>query len=87
MSKQVDKIIEKLSLRQCESTIIGGWMKKGVSGGERKRISIGYELISNPSLMLMDEPTSGLDSSTSLRIIRMLKQEAYRGMGILATIH
>jgi len=48
-------------------------MKKGVSGGERKRISIGYELISNPSLMLMDEPTSGLDSATSLRIIRMLK--------------
>lgn len=62
-------------------------MKKGVSGGERKRISIGYELISNPALMLMDEPTSGLDSSTSLRIIRMLKQESHRGMSILATIH
>jgi ABC-type multidrug transport system ATPase subunit len=62
-------------------------MKKGVSGGERKRISIGYELISNPALLLMDEPTSGLDSSTSLRIIRMLKQEAKRGMSILATIH
>jgi len=62
-------------------------MKKGVSGGERKRISIGYELISNPSLMLMDEPTSGLDSSTSLRIVKMLRQEAIRGMSILATIH
>jgi len=62
-------------------------MKKGVSGGERKRISIGYELISNPSLMLMDEPTSGLDSSTSLRIVKMLRQEVIRGMSILATIH
>jgi len=62
-------------------------MKKGVSGGERKRISIGYELISNPSLLLMDEPTSGLDSSTSLRIVKILRQEAYRGMSILATIH
>jgi len=62
-------------------------MKKGVSGGERKRISIGYELISNPSLMLMDEPTSGLDSSTSLRIVKMLRQEVILGMSILATIH
>jgi ABC-type multidrug transport system ATPase subunit len=58
-----------------------------VSGGERKRISIGYELFSNPSLLLMDEPTSGLDSSTSLRIIKILRQEAARGMSILATIH
>lgn len=58
-----------------------------MSGGERKRISIGYELISNPSLMLLDEPTSGLDSSTSLRIVKMLKQECHRGMAVLATIH
>ena len=87
VTKQVDKIVEKLSLQACQTTIIGGWLRKGVSGGERKRISIGYELISNPSLMLMDEPTSGLDSSTSLRIARLLRQEAARGMGILATIH
>jgi ABC-type multidrug transport system ATPase subunit len=58
-----------------------------VSGGERKRISIGYELITNPSLMLLDEPTSGLDSSTSLRIMKLLKNETTRGMAVLATIH
>jgi ABC-type multidrug transport system ATPase subunit len=84
---RVDDVIQKLSLQACKHTIIGGWLRKGVSGGERKRISIGYELISNPSLMLLDEPTSGLDSSTSLRIVKMLRQECLRGMAVLATIH
>lgn len=84
---RVNSVIEKLGLGQCKSTMIGGWLRKGVSGGERKRISIGYELITNPSLMLLDEPTSGLDSSTSLRIMKILKNEAQRGMAVLATIH
>lgn len=60
---------------------------KGLSGGERKRTSIGYELITNPRLLLLDEPTSGLDSSTALQIVRLLKQEAKKGMNIICTIH
>ena len=60
---------------------------KGLSGGERKRVCIGYELITNPSILLLDEPTSGLDTYTALRITRLLKQEASRGMTILATVH
>lgn len=60
---------------------------KALSGGERKRISIGYELITNPSLLYLDEPTSGLDSTTALTIVKLLRREAERGMTILATIH
>ena len=62
-------------------------MLKGISGGERKRTSIGYELITDPQLLLLDEPTSGLDSSTAIRIIKMLKKEASEGMTIMCTIH
>ena len=68
----VNNIIERLGLGACSDTQIGGWMKRGISGGERKRTSIGYELITEPSLLLLDEPTSGLDSSTARRIVDVL---------------
>jgi ABC-type multidrug transport system ATPase subunit len=60
----------------CKDTIIGNELIKGISGGERKRTSIGYELITNPSLLLLDEPTSGLDSHTAYSISKMLRSEA-----------
>ncbi len=62
-------------------------MLKGISGGERKRTSIGYELITDPVVILLDEPTSGLDSSTALKIIKLLKKEALSGKTIICTIH
>ena len=80
-------MIERLGLRACRDTYVGGKYIKGLSGGERKRTSIGYELITRPSLVLLDEPTSGLDSRTALRIVQLLKAEAKRGMTIVATIH
>ncbi len=67
--------------------MIGGWLVPGISGGERKRVSIGYELISDPSILLLDEPTSGLDSQSAMRVIKQLKLEAERGLAIAATIH
>jgi len=60
---------------------------KGLSGGERKRTSIGYELITDPRLLLLDEPTSGLDSATALKIMKMIKREALDGMTVMCTIH
>lgn len=84
---RVQEIIDRLALNQCADTRIGGVMIKGISGGERKRTSIGYELITDPIVILLDEPTSGLDSSTALRIIKDLKKEAMRGKTVIATIH
>ena len=60
---------------------------KGISGGERKRTSIGYEMITDPRLILLDEPTSGLDSATALKICKMLKKETKHGMTVMCTIH
>lgn len=51
--------------------LVGGELLKGISGGERKRTSIAFELISDPAVLVLDEPTSGLDSLTSFIIVRL----------------
>ena len=84
---KVEQIINRLGLQVCADTRIGGVALKGLSGGERKRTSIGYELITDPSLVLLDEPTSGLDSSTAAKITKILRKEAATGKMIIATIH
>ena len=76
-----------LNLLDCQNTLVGDAAKKDISGSERKRVSIGYELITNPSLLILDEPTSGLDSNTALKVINLLKKESQRGMTIIASIH
>lgn len=84
----VDCLLKDLQLYACKDTIIGNHENKGVSGGERKRTSIGVELISNPAILLLDEPTSGLDSQTSLKIITLLRKIASeKNMMIICTIH
>lgn len=86
-TQKVDELIHRLGLSSCQHTLVGNASIKGLSGGERKRASIGYELITNPSLLFLDEPTSGLDSNIAYKIIQLLNSEAERGMTILATIH
>lgn len=62
----VSSVINDMGLKKCRDTAIGDEMIKGVSGGERKRVSIAVELISNPSVLFLDEPTTGLDSFQAL---------------------
>jgi len=70
--ERVDEIIKELGLGKCQHTQIGSEMRKTISGGERKRTSIGVELITDPSLIVLDEPTSGLDSVKATGIIQTL---------------
>jgi len=67
--------------------VIGDNFTRGISGGEKKRVSIGIELVSNPNLLFLDEPTTGLDSSTAEDIIKDLKSLCKRGITIISTIH
>ncbi|ESW35003.1 hypothetical protein PHAVU_001G198400 [Phaseolus vulgaris] len=85
--KRALDVIEELGLERCQDTMIGGSYVRGVSGGERKRVCIGSEIIINPSLLFLDEPTSGLDSTTALRIVQVLQDIAEAGKTVVITIH
>ncbi|KAH7516609.1 ABC transporter G family member 21 [Ziziphus jujuba] len=85
--EQAEMIVVELGLTRCRNTIIGGPLLRGVSGGERKRVSIGQEMLVNPSLLLLDEPTSGLDSTTAQRIIATLRTLARGRRTVITTIH
>ena len=84
---RVDQLIESLKLEKAQNTHIGGNMVKGVSGGERKRTSIGVELITDPSLIFLDEPTTGLDSFTAQSVVEVLNALAQSGRTVVSTIH
>ncbi|KAI3467159.1 hypothetical protein Pfo_023822 [Paulownia fortunei] len=85
--EQAELIIMELGLTRCRNSIIGGPLFRGISGGERKRVSIGQEMLVNPSLLLVDEPTSGLDSTTAQRIVATLRWLARGGRTVVTTIH
>ncbi|XP_074274697.1 ABC transporter G family member 21 [Silene latifolia] len=86
-TEQVEMVIAELGLLRCRNTMVGGPLVRGASGGERKRVSIGQEMLVNPSLLLLDEPTSGLDSTTAQRIMATLKRLARSGRTVVTTIH
>ena len=80
-------MLEELGLTSCADTVVGGPLIKGISGGERKRTSVGVELVVRPSMVFLDEPTSGLDAFSAVQVCRMLKKVANAGASVLFTIH
>ncbi|XP_053271490.1 broad substrate specificity ATP-binding cassette transporter ABCG2b [Pleuronectes platessa] len=86
-SSKVNTIIQDLGLTDCANTKIGTEFIRGVSGGERKRCSIGMELITSPSLLFLDEPTTGLDSNTANCIITLLHKLSRSGKTVIFSIH
>jgi ATP-binding cassette, subfamily G (WHITE), member 2 len=69
--ERVNKLINQLGLSSCADTIIGTPFKRGVSGGQRRRVSVAQALLSEPDILLLDEPTSGLDSTSALSLVEV----------------
>ncbi|SMN22891.1 similar to Saccharomyces cerevisiae YOL075C Putative ABC transporter [Maudiozyma saulgeensis] len=83
-----DELIRALGIKHCENTIIGNEFVKGISGGEKRRVTMGIQLLNDPPILLLDEPTSGLDSFTSSTILEILQGLADNyGKTIILTIH
>ncbi|CAE7664022.1 w, partial [Symbiodinium sp. KB8] len=86
----VDKLIAALRLKKCQNNVIGSLssgLSRGISGGERKRLSFASEIITNPSVLFADEPTSGLDSDMAYQVVKMMKALAASGRTVISTIH
>mmetsp|Transcript_9178 Transcript_9178/g.8199 ORF Transcript_9178/g.8199 Transcript_9178/m.8199 type:complete len:606 (+) Transcript_9178:83-1900(+) len=83
-----DEMIKLLRLEHTANTIIGDDLNRGLSGGEKRRVSIGVDIVHRPKVVFLDEPTSGLDSSTALNVIDSLKAISVNTSStIIMTIH
>ena len=83
----IEDVIEALGLLNIEYSVIGDEAKRGISGGQRKRVNVGMEMVGDPSLLFLDEPTSGLDSTTSYDLISALSKLAKKGVNVIAVLH
>ncbi|KZV26145.1 ABC transporter G family member 20 [Dorcoceras hygrometricum] len=84
---RVQVLIDQLGLRAAAKTIIGDEGHRGVSGGERRRVSIGTDIIHDPILLFLDEPTSGLDSTSAYMVVKVLQRIAQSGSIVIMSIH
>ncbi|QDZ23790.1 ABC transporter [Chloropicon primus] len=86
--RRVQEVMKALSLTQCAGTLVGDSKTRGISGGEKKRLSIGLELLRQSEVpILCDEPTTGLDSFQAEKVMRVLRQLANSGRTVIITIH
>ncbi|GMJ05297.1 ATP-binding cassette G10 [Hibiscus trionum] len=85
---RVKGLLKELGLEHVAGSRIGEGSNNGISGGERRRVSIGVDLVHDPAVILIDEPTSGLDSASALHAVTLLKSmAANQGKTIVLTIH
>lgn len=86
-SRKVDAVISLLGLEDCAHTILGSPMDRGISGGQKKRVTLGEMLMGNPRVLCLDEISTGIDSSTTLEIFSALKTWTNTTQGtIIATL-
>ena len=86
--QRVDEVIDAMGIGHCRHVCIGNGERKGISGGQRRRVCVALQLLTQPQLLFLDEPTSGLDSVTAYELIRTLSELVNNtGCTIVASIH
>jgi ABC-type multidrug transport system ATPase subunit len=87
INHSVEKILLDLDLNEIAGLQVGNPLNKTISGGQRKRLNIGLELLREPYILILDEPTSGLSSTDSKMVVELLKSQTRMGKLVIATIH
>ncbi|KAK4803810.1 hypothetical protein SAY86_003627 [Trapa natans] len=83
----IESTIVEMGLQDCANTVIGNWHLRGISGGEKRRVSIALEILTRPRLLFLDEPTSGLDSASAFFVTQTLRGLSRDGRTVIASIH
>jgi ABC-type multidrug transport system ATPase subunit len=86
-TQRAEDLIVQMGLSHCADHFVGGKLKKGISGGEKRRVSIAIQILADPLVLLLDEPTSGLDVWTASSVLDVLRALADEGRTIIMTAH
>ena len=84
---RAEDVLLKMGLKDCADNLVGNDLIKGISGGEKRRVSIAVQVLTDPRILLLDEPTSGLDAFTASSIMEVLQGLANEGRTLILTIH
>ncbi|KLT44207.1 P-loop containing nucleoside triphosphate hydrolase protein [Cutaneotrichosporon oleaginosum] len=86
--QRVDDIVHALGLQSCANLKIGTPIQRGISGGQKRRVTVGTGLVTYPRILFLDEPTSGLDSASAREVVASIRRIAQaEGIIVIATIH
>ncbi|PIN13387.1 Transporter, ABC superfamily (Breast cancer resistance protein) [Handroanthus impetiginosus] len=83
----IERTILEVGLEDCADRQVGTWQSRGISGGEKKRLSIALEILVRPRILFLDEPTTGLDSAASFFVIQAIKNLSRDGRTVISSIH
>jgi ABC-type multidrug transport system ATPase subunit len=86
-NRRAEEVLLKMGLKDCADNLIGNELVKGISGGEKRRVTIAVQILTDPRILMLDEPTSGLDAFTANSIMEVLRGLANEGRTLILSIH